>query len=444
MIGFRGADWTRPWLLVSLFIAVTAGVAKTAITIVVAPLIILDHAAPVNPAAVYAPDYGAPGNATAAARFALEAPRFFRALGSAVVDSDIRQKVKVSPAMLLGKTAEGDDIFRVDYSYGATGADLGIQRYFDLTFNVTGSCVTEYGWFLGTDHSTGIPVDEYVTPFADSIQSASLFDGRQPSATFYPGIQTTGTLSDSNTTWGAIVSSINRSSFSIGTDPWYLTAPLSEDTNANNIVLPGRPRLSCWQDDVWSYHGHKSTTTSLTSDQLPGLDLSDSLQGMLAQYLGIPIVPQVGSHLQTSALLSATTSLDQIFDAGASSFQKDLTRLVLTAYVITVNCLTDTTLYSAPGAVPNAAIGDSGVVPDDLDYVVWSPDVATLSTLVIIVIPTMFVAVWVIAITLIYFTPVKIVAILDSSSLQEDQKESHPSGNVPSDAQGAKKIRETV
>ncbi|KAJ8130817.1 hypothetical protein O1611_g2811 [Lasiodiplodia mahajangana] len=448
MLGFRGADWTRPWLLISIFIAVAAGVAKTAVTIIVAPLIIIDHAAPVNPAAVYTPDDTLMDNKTQAARFALEVPRFFRALGSAVVDDELRQKVKVGRAEPLGQTENGEDILRVDYSYGATGADLGIQKYFDLTFNVTGSCVTEYGWFQDSFPSTEIgAIDQYIIPFADDVQYTSIVDGRQPSATFYLGSQTRGTLDESNTTWGALVSSVDRTSFSVGTDPWYLTASISSnDTGAGYTVRPGRPGISCWEDAVWSYHGHNSTTIALTSDQLPGLGLSDSLQTMLAQYLGTPMVQQVGYHLQSSALMSAITSLDQIFDAGASSLHDDLERLVLTAYVVTINCLTDTTLYpiTAVGTVPNIAIGDRGVVPGDLGYVVWSPDVATLSTLVIIAIPTILVGVWLIAIILIYLTPIKIVAVLDSSSLQEGRKpdgeeDSRPTANTAvKDVEGAK------
>ncbi|KAI0110375.1 hypothetical protein GGR51DRAFT_547635 [Nemania sp. FL0031] len=435
MLGFRGADWTRPWLLISIFIAVAAGVAKTAVTIIVAPLIIIDHAAPVNPAAVYAPDDTATDNKTRAARFALEVPRFFRALGNAVVDDELRQRVKVSRAERLGQTENREDILRVDYSYGATGADLGIQKYFDLTFNVTGSCVTDYGWFQDSFDSEAVgAIDRYIIPFAGGFQFTSLVDGRQPSATFYLGSRTRGTLDESNTTWGALVSSVGRTSFSVGTDPWYLTAPiLSNDTGAGNTVRLGRPGISCWQDDVWSYHGRNTTTAALTSGQLPGLNLSDALQSMLAQYLSSPIIQQVGLHLQASALMSATTSLDQIFDSSASSLHDDLERLVLTAYVVTINCLTDTTLYptAAIGTVPNIAIGDRGVVPDDLGYVVWSPDVATLSTLVIIVIPTILVGVWLIAIVLLYLTPIKVVAILDSSSLQEDRKPDGREGNRP-------------
>ncbi|KAI1192703.1 hypothetical protein F5X97DRAFT_329327 [Nemania serpens] len=447
MIGFDRKGWARPWLLVSLFLALVAGVAKIATTIVVAPLIILNHAAPVNPMAVYAPDENIMNNQITASRFALEAPRFFRALSSVEVDKTLRQKVIVSSAERLGQADNGEDILRVDYSYGATGADLGIQKYFDLTYNATGSCVTDYGWF---QRSTQLPinppatVDIYNTP--NGLVNPSLFDGRQPSATFELGPPIRGALDGSNSTWWAIVSSVDRKSFSVGTDPWYLTeAGTNLDiTGPQNVVRPGRPALSCWQDNVWSYHGHTSTSANLTSNALPGLNLPEPLQQILLQYLGSPIIALAGSRLQNSALLSTTTSLEQIFDAGASSFHADLERLVQVAYVATVNCLTDTTLYpsNAGGSVNNALIGNSGVVPADVRYVVWSPDVATLSTLILIVIPTIFVSIWLVSLGLVYWTPVKIVAQINSSSLQDQLKENSPMAVVPNEAEEAIKQAE--
>ncbi|KAI8952224.1 hypothetical protein F4801DRAFT_541570 [Xylaria longipes] len=444
-IAFKETDWSRPWVLISVFLALAAWAAQTATGVLVPPLIILDHAAPVRPGAIYAPDPTPTDNSIQAARFALEVPRFLRALGSAVVDKDLRQKVQVSSAEPLGQTQNGE-ILQIDYSYGATGADLGIQKYFDLTLNVTGSCVTEYTWFIGTQvtefNNNSIAIDYYDTPFnnPNNLLSASLLDGREPSATFYVNPNSTkGALDGSNSTWGAIVSSVNRTSFSIGTDPWYLTDP-SSGTTGTQSVRRGRPAISCWEDKIWSYHGHTSTTDVLTGDALPGLNLSKSLQGLLAQYLGVPTVFLVGSHLQTSALLSSTTALDQIFDAGASSLHDDLERLVVAAYVVTVNCLTDTTLYpAAQGNVPNVVLGDSGQVPKDAaDFVVWSSDVATLSTVVIIVIPTIFVGIWFFSILLLYWTPVKtVVEKLDSSALQDHLNEDRPSATTPGDIEKA-------
>ncbi|KAI8629796.1 hypothetical protein F5Y19DRAFT_432014 [Xylariaceae sp. FL1651] len=445
-IAFNKADWTRPWVPIAVFLALAAWVAQTATGVVVPPLIILDHAAPVKPQAIYAPDNLLDDNRTHAARFALEVPRFSRALGSAVVDEDLRQKVNVSLAEQLGQTDNGEEILRINYSYGVSGADLGIQKYFDLTLNVTGSCITEYGWYyrtdiFGTDKNPA--AKDYYNLFGDQEAppvEVSLLDGPQPSATFYVSDgPIRGTIDGSNTTWAAIVSSVNRSSFSPGADPWYLTETALAGTGAQYSVRLGRPALSCWQDDVWTFRGRKSTISALTSDALPGLGLSESLQGILAQYLSAPMIFQLGYHLQSSALLSSTTALVQIFDASASSIHNDLERLVLAAYVATTNCLTDTTLYptGAESIVPNIQRGDNGQVPDDAaGFVVWSPDVATLSIVVIIAIPTIFVSIWFIAIVLLYWTPVKIVTVLDSSALQEDRKSHSASNDVVGDDNG--------
>jgi hypothetical protein len=432
-IAFSKTDWTRPWVPVAVFLALAAWVAQTAIGVVVPPLIILNNTAPVNPAAIYIPSISETDDAaTQAARFALEIPRYFRALGSTVIDESLREKVTVSQAQPLGQTDLGEDILRIDYGYRVTGADFGIQKYFDLALDVTGSCITEYAWYQYTDISesrTGPIATDYYAAFDNKsapLVSASLFDGRQPSATFLLGEQTNGALDGSNITWAAIVSSVNRTSFSAGTDPWYLTVPMPDNTFS---VSPARPALSCWQDDVWSYRGHNSTVDSLTSDALPGLGLSVSLQNILGQLLGLPMIELMGSHLQTSSLLSSTTALSQVFDAGASSIHSDLERLVIAAYVATTNILTDTTLYPtiAAKSVANDAVGDDGKVPQDAaGFVVWSSEVATLSIVVIIAIPTVFVAIWFLAIVLIYWTPVKVVSILNSSTMQENRKENNP------------------
>ncbi|KAI1102227.1 hypothetical protein F4804DRAFT_273085 [Jackrogersella minutella] len=422
-------NWKSPGILLLLFVFFAFWVGEKATGTLVPPLIIIDYAAPVNPEAIYVPDRSNDNNVASAALFPLEVPRALRALGS-TVDSELRQKVNVSAARPMGQTDDGADIIRIDYSYRATGADFGLQKYPSLTLDVAGSCVTDYEWFIGTritdSDGSKIAVDIYGVFANDTDQwTASLFDGRQPIATFFSGNSTGGALPFSNATWGAIVSSVNRTSFSPGTDPWYLTGPGNSDTGASYSVMPGRPALSCWEDDVWSYGGHNSTIQALTSEALPGLDLSDSLQSVLLSTLGNPMIQTVGQHLQASALLSSTTASDQVFDASVSSVHGDLERLVQAAYVATVNCLTDLTLYPAGSdkTVPNIALGDSGQILDGVaDFVVWSPDVTALSTLVIIVVPSVFVGAWVVAAVLMYWTPVKAVTVLDSNDLQRKLK----------------------
>ncbi|GAP86574.2 hypothetical protein SAMD00023353_2001740 [Rosellinia necatrix] len=426
------ATCIKPWVLVTIFLSLAAYVAQVATGVVVPPYITLGHAAPVRPEAIYVPGAGSDSQSVQTARFALEVPRFFRALGSVVANKELRESVRVSPAELLGQTATGRDILRIDYSYGATGADLGIQQYFDLTLNVTGSCVTEYNWYYATRvvefDGALLAIDYYNTTFRDEFDdriqaTASLLDSKEPSATFYVNVESIpGTLDGSNHTWGAILSTVNRTSFSSGTDPWYLTDAVAPGVVGTEYsVRPGRPGLSCWEDKVWSYRGHTTTTDKLTSDAVPGLNLPKFLQETLAQYVGVSSVYDVGTHLQKSALLSSTTALGSIFDAGNSSVHDDLERLVVAAYVSTVNCLTDTTLYpdNAQGRVPNAALSDAGQVPRDPGFLVLSPEVDTLSILVVIAIPAILVGTWLISVILLYLTPIKIVMMLNSTDIQE-------------------------
>lgn len=420
-----GASWQTPSGVLLLFLILVAWVGQVATGVLVPPLIILNHSAPVNPEAIYAPDRSDQSNPALATLFQLEVPRILRALGSNALDPEIRKRVDVSQPAREGTTANDEDILRFDYKYKVTGEDLGLQNFQKLTFNVQGSCVTEYGWYVRneTQMSGDAPFFvEYYEIFGENI-TTSLFEGPQPSARFYVGDPTEGTFPMSNTTWVALVSSADRTSFNPGTDPWYLTGQGEESaTGAQYRVLLQRPVLSCWEDDVWSYDGRQSTAEALTSEALPGLELSPGLQAILAGFLGSPVIHKVGQHLQTSALMSATTAAGQLFDAGGSSIYADLERLVQTAYVATVNTLTDMTLYP-PGdkGIRNAARDSSDEVLDGVaDFVVWSPDVAALSVLVLIAVPTVFVGSWVLALVLLYWTPISVVNNLDSAQEHQD------------------------
>ncbi|KAI1378592.1 hypothetical protein F4677DRAFT_465745 [Hypoxylon crocopeplum] len=432
-VTFSATNWRSPAVPLFLLLVLVAWVGQTATGILVPPHILLGNAAPVNPEAIYVPDSSNEGLVSSATLFPLEVPRFIRALGSTAVDEELRQKVNVSAANSVGQTSDGQDILRIDYSYRATGVDFGLQRFPDLTLNVAGSCITDYGWFIFTrltiSDNVAVAVDYY--DVFGLVETVSLFDGREPVARFYLGNFTQGTLATSNATWAAVVSSVNRTSFSPGTDPWYLTGPALESaTGAQYAVRTARPVLSCWQDDVWSYQGHNSTIDALTSNALPGLELSDSLQIVLNSILGSPMIEAVGQHLQASALQSTLTASAQVFDAEVSSVHNDLERLVQAAYVATVNCLTDLTLYptGAERQLRNIARGPSGQIEDGVaEFVVWSPDVTAVSTVVVIIIPTVFLGAWLVAIVLLYWTPVKAVTALDSNVLQQRLKsdESH-------------------
>jgi hypothetical protein len=164
------------------------------------------------------------------------------------------------------------------------------------------------------------------------------------------------------------------------------------------------------------------------ADTFPSLALPQGLQNIFIRYLGEPMIRQVGARLASSALLSATTSTGQIFDAASSSMYNDLKRLVLASFIATTNILTDSTLYpdGAERQVPNAALDDSGQLFDGLaDFVVWTPDVSALSLTVVIAIPSALVGVWLLAILLLYWTPVRLVNALDSNDMYQKLTDNH-------------------
>ncbi|EHK40997.1 hypothetical protein TRIATDRAFT_321268 [Trichoderma atroviride IMI 206040] len=414
----------RIWMVGILFLVLVAYIGQTALSIIVPPLIILNNTAPVNPNAVYVPPVKHDNPSTAALYF-LEVPAALRAIGSTGSAKELLdQRVTITPTETLGKTSDGESIIGISYSYNVTGVDFGLQKYPELTLSVSGSCVTDYSPFNKTTISTPYVVDWYT--IYNKTESASLFDGREPVAYFFPGPHLIkGALETSNATWTVLASSTQRSSFTAGTDPWYLTETIpNANTDTAYRVRSARPVLSCWEDNVWSYKGHNSTFSELNSTLLPGLELSQGVQLIFSTHLYQPMILTVGSHLGPSALLSTTTAISQIFDAGTSSIRNDLSRLVQAAFIATSNVMTDTTLYpsNSDQTLENMVIGLIGVD----DFVVWSPDASALSMTVLITIPSLLVGVWLLATLLLFLTPVKSINNLDSGLMFTAIKQENP------------------
>ena len=392
----------RRWqLLVWTVLALGFVVAMYAIPIKVAPYIIIDHAAPVSAAAVYVPSLLSTNAEINAVQVnALESPSAFRAVGSVQgANATGNAHVVVDPPVTIQDLGDGEAIIQMGYRYNVTGVDFGLQHYPYLNLSVEGSCQTDYSWLIAeSQDASGIVLDEYL-PFNDSsqpTQNVSLYDSARPLAYFLVNAPSpTGPAG--NWTWGAIVSSVQRQSFSAGTDPWYLTVP-DNDTAGGFLIKAGRPAISCWQNDVWTYNGRQSTITALNSTELPGLNLSPSLQSILARFLSLPKITTVATRLGASALLSTNTGLGETFDAGSSSFHTDVERLVFASYIATMNTLTDTTMLSANNyGIPNDASESDGTPsPGVADFIIWSSQVRTLSIRALVIIPVMTLAMWVI------------------------------------------------
>ena len=403
------------WAILSLGFLV----AKYTVPIIFARYIIIDNAAPVNSQAMYYPTYAwsktNPTNSnpqTVLEVWALELPSAIRAVGN--VDTLIKTNPanpQVSLENLEPDPTSNDPNQRINYNYEVTGLDFGLQHYPDLILNVEGSCSTDYSWLNGTSlllsTDPTVIADTY-TVFPNTSESFSYAvttnNGPNPSALFSIG---QASAPASNWTWSAIVSSVNRSSFWPGNDPWYLTvqAPGSlSPGKAGFSVKPGRPALSCWQNDVWSYHGHESSVAELTPSSLPGLNLSLAMQDIFSHFLGLPKIPVLAQRLGISALKSASTYQGGVFNASSSSLFGDLQRLVFASYIATVNTLTETTLFANGSKIQNDlyAISGSNSIPAGVDeFVIWSTDVITLSVKALIIIPVLSVTLWIIAITVL-------------------------------------------
>ncbi|KAK0745730.1 hypothetical protein B0T18DRAFT_428829 [Schizothecium vesticola] len=419
------SHWKQWWVYPVVFIILFCWIAQTALSIIVPPYIIIGNAAPVNPAAVLAPRVPQP-LAELARLSSAEAPMALRAAGSAQVASANTESKVYFGATPLGTHSNGDPISRVDYRYTVTGTDMGLQNYPTLRLEVVGACTTEYNWLLNSSNANGYTNDTYAR-FGDpriGVTSLNLFDGPAPVAFFYNGPKPNGP--PGNMTWAAFISSVDRLSYTAGSDPIYATGDNAGLGGTRHAVRPRRPVLSCWQTDTWWYDGRSSTILGLNSTALPGLDLSPGMQLILARYLGTPRIVSIGRLLGLSALLSSTTSIGNIFDAESSSAFSDLRRLVLAAYIATTNTLTDLTLYpdDAPGrgnGAANLAIDESGnVKPGVAEFVVWSPDITTLSVKAIIIIPVLSIVFWLLALGLLRWSPLKSVNALDATVLQQE------------------------
>ncbi|KAM7196205.1 hypothetical protein V8F33_006317 [Rhypophila sp. PSN 637] len=449
----RKEHWRQWWIYPAILVVLICWIAQNVLSIIVPPYINIGHAAPVNPSAVYAPSNLDSAHAARAGVFSLDVPAALRAVGSAQVASkDILSKVSIShttPASPSSFPATG-----ITYNYSISGSDLGLQYYPTLRLTVTGACRTEYKWLMSSDLDEslgggGFTTDTYAL-FGDNNThgtiALNIFDGPAPVAYFYTNPDFPPDGPPGNRTWAAFISSVDRVSFTPGTDPFYLTTPLSSGNNdnladTNHVVLPKRPALSCWQLDEWTYNGAKATITNLTSANLPGLDLSLGMRLILARYLSNPKVVDIGKQLGLSNLLSSTTSLGNIFDAGGSSAFSDLSRLVLAAYIGSTNTLTDLTLYpqssssnqSSGGGdagqptLSNLAFDENGNPREGVaQFVIYSSAISTLSIKALIVIPVLALVFWLLALGLLTWSPLSKVNALDATVLHRTLEEKFP------------------
>jgi hypothetical protein len=427
---------SRWFILVWLLLALSFVVVKYAVPIIFSPYIKIAYAAPVAPDAIYFPSRNGTdvspstlqSNVEDLQIFELLLPSALRAAGgvdgvNATFKGNENPPVKVDQPEILGIDADGEISLRINYGYTITGVDLGLQNNPDLTLNVEGSCMTEYGWWVNdyTNDSNlpGAFVEQY-SVFNSSLPElqsfVSKYDGGPPIAYFFanPPADAKGT----NGTWAAIISTVNRSSYTVGNDPWYRTgnssiyaANPSPDLGPY-MVLPQRPALSCWENDVWSYGGNNGSIATLES--IPGLNMPIGLQTILTSALGEPMIVTLGSYLRESALKSSFTAVSDEFDANSSTIYTDLQRLVFASYIASVNTLTETTLFSSNDTIANAVTPGGVLLPGTSEFVIFSNDVVTLSVRALIIVPTIAALLWIVFF-LLTFLPM-IAGLIESLS----------------------------
>lgn len=352
--------------------------------IIVTRYLIIGHAAPVVPEAIYVPDDSVTG-ASGYRLFALKVPTALRAAGG--VRANMTETVTIDPPN-ISRNRHGNQVIQLGYGYNITGVDLGLQHAPDLLYSVQGSCITEYHWFQN-EYITNITTNQWFYSdlyylWNDSSINMTLvgYNAGPPFASF----QISNDFDGNNQSFGIIISSFNRLSFTKGTDPWYLTFEKPQLISDQPVfaIQSGRPALSCWQTDVWSYNGHTANSSGL--ENIPGLNVP---KAALGSAFGIPMIVRIGQWLDRKALQSTSSSLNALVDAEKSSLQNDLTHLVFTSYLASKNVLADSTTYGPeqPGIRNLAKDPDGKFQPGAVDFVIYSNDIDSLSIRVIIAVP---------------------------------------------------------
>lgn len=354
-----------------------------AISIWVPRFLILGNGAPVEPESIFVPMNYNDSQLKLFESNSLLTPSSLRAAGS--VNATTLQKVNMRKPVVTSSV--NGTVKQIGYDYTITGAEFGLQHAPDLRLTVEGSCVTEYSWLVNTTVlDDNVIVDNYSIfagdPSTVQFRTLSLFDGRAPTGFFH-----TGSKRQSNTTFAIAVSSIGRFSFTEGSDPLYATDASEEF--APYQVKPQRPILSCWQNDIWFNKDNKVATSNLSS--LPGLNMPKNFTSLFFErFLGVPVIATMGPRLGNRAIQSSATSVEQVFDAGASSMETDLHYLVTAAYIASTRILGDTTtIPSNSTSLPNIALDPATgkLYPGVADFIINSSNIATLSVKVIIIIP---------------------------------------------------------
>lgn len=387
--------------------------------------LVVRHAARANPATIYYPQQVPDILNAVSSAFQLIQPIRAAAAYQAVgrVEAAKANVVRLVNIDIKETTTDGVKDLDLRYSYTISGEDMGLQLASGLIYNVQGRCQTRYDWVNTASKNT----DVYpLWGDADFINNGQFDQSPVDTESLYPGYMNISPemiyYKDPNRVranrgyefFVAPKLSHRLSNVENADDPWYMTEPnpgyksdpSEQETLKPNTTMPfrvvrGRPPVLCYQNDTWSL-GDQSVYNVDDLSSIKGLRLSKLFQDIIFPIeLAAPPMIQLGNNLGYSVLESSmdtTTSKKSIF-ASRCSVASDLTRLVHISFVASREVVRNTVLlYSTllnNTDLPNAAKVD-GVVPNEYaDFILESKDVAALSVVTLIVVPSIMVFLWI-------------------------------------------------
>ncbi|PGH26540.1 hypothetical protein AJ80_01854 [Polytolypa hystricis UAMH7299] len=394
------AETRKQKAILALWILLGLGFAALlkAMPIIIPPQLSIGNGAPPVADKIYVPSQGTRDNIQSLLDVRnIEVLSALRAMGSfQVADSETLDQVYVSDEILISDPPDGNRVIRVDYGYKVTGLEFGLQNYRDLTLNVNGSCLTEYSWFVETDNQQ---LNSYRLWDSETLTNISRFDGMLPLATSHLGPREGP---GSNQSYALLVSAIGRASYTLGNDPIYLTTEENDAATGLFTVIEARPVLRCWQSDIWSFEGQNNTLEKLRD--IPGLEeFPNGLEIIFSRFLSVPKIYYLVQQLGFGALKASATAYDEIFDANSSTTRIELERLIAASFIATANIFQASTLVPEDErrGVPNLI---SNIKDSATGFVIKNSDVTTLSVRVLIIIPTITAAMYLLVYVLLWLT----------------------------------------
>lgn len=413
-------DWKTLFLTIGLWLLSALNLAaSTTAGIIIPAELLMGNVARVNPATIFYPEVTNTSNTPAQKREAagrLSSAASSKAIGTVEYSRLILQEKVHFNDDPLGIGADGRAQLNLTYEYELSGFDLGLMRAPKLRQIVTGSCQTQYDWLQPGSNATH---DTYWlwknSSLARTIKAARPADSSYspPRAAFEAHPKNTEQLQAGGK--GVMQFSIipnlagRRSRVAIRQkDPWYSTtdAPFV-DVNATNTryIIPGhKPAIMCSQTTLWRYGDSPETAYNprgVGTVLVPlGLKLAPFwYERVFTREFGpSPPVVSMSRNLGYSNLASISQNFVDFgrVENSAADLVLDLQRLVLGGFVYSREVIRNTAMLNLKtGDLGNIAEVNGTVPFLTADFVLSSPDVQTLSILLLAVLPSLFVFLWV-------------------------------------------------